>query len=146
VTFVIRRLIALLVVWAASASSPIVTQAQGYFSIQVRDSQTGRGFPLVKLSASNQDCCTYSNGYLAYNTPGLMNQNVAFFASSYRYGYSTLPLRARPGRQRNAANADSSDRRDEQENGGRPLTRTRAKHPQRDFNSKLVDGLPRSVS
>ena len=96
-TFLMRWLIAILGVWAVSLSSEATSLVQNYFSIQVRDSQTGRGVPLVKLRASNQDYYTCSNGYFAYNTPGLMNQNVAFFVSSDGYGYNTLPPRTTPG-------------------------------------------------
>ena len=40
----------------------MTTLAQDYFAIHVRDSQTGRGVPLVKLRANNQDYYTDSNG------------------------------------------------------------------------------------
>ena len=71
--------------------------AQNYFTIQVRDSQTVRGVPLVKLRANNQDYYTDSNGLVAFNTPGQMNQSVAFSVSSYGYGVSIWSLQTTPG-------------------------------------------------
>ena len=92
-----RWLIATLGCLMLSLSFDVTTQAQDYFAIQVLDSQTGRGVPLVKLRANNQDYYTDSNGTLAFNTPGMMNQNVFFSVSSYGYGSSFWPLQTTPG-------------------------------------------------
>ncbi len=92
-----RWLLATLGCLILSLSFDVTTQAQDYFAIHVRDSQTGRGVPLVKLRANNQDYYTDSNGNLAINTPGLMNQSVFFSVSSYGYGSSFWPLQTTPG-------------------------------------------------
>jgi hypothetical protein len=76
-------------------SSPV--EAQDPYAIRVVDSQTGRGVPLVKLRANNQDYYTDSNGYLAFDVPGMMNQNVSFAVSSYGFGASSVPLQTTPG-------------------------------------------------
>jgi hypothetical protein len=59
-----------------------------YFAIQVIDEQTNRGVPLVKLETTNNiRLWTDSNGYVAFDEPGLMNQKVYFSISSYGYDY-----------------------------------------------------------
>jgi hypothetical protein len=56
------------------------------YAIQVVDSATGRGVPLVKLTPQNgTTVITDSNGIVAFNQSGLMNTNVAFNVSSYGY-------------------------------------------------------------
>ena len=92
-----RWLFATLGCFGVSLSCDVPAQAQDYFAIEVLDAQTGRGVPLVRLRASNQDHYTDSNGLLAFNAPGLMNQNVAFSVSSYGYGNSIWPLLTTPG-------------------------------------------------
>jgi hypothetical protein len=76
-----------------------------YFAIQVLDEQTGRGVPLVKLeTVNNIRFYTDSNGYVAFDEPGLMNQKVFFTISSSGYefpkdGFGTAgtALDIRPG-------------------------------------------------
>jgi hypothetical protein len=61
-----------------------------YFAIQVVDDQTNRGVPLVKLeTVNNIRLWTDSNGYVAFNEPGLMNQKVFFKVSSSGYEDAT---------------------------------------------------------
>lgn len=56
------------------------------FSIQVVDSQTGRGVPLVELSPMGGDALvTDSNGYVAIDNPALLNKVVPFGFRSYGY-------------------------------------------------------------
>ena len=58
------------------------------FRIQVVDEQTGRGVPLVTLKTiSNVSYVTDSNGIVAFNEPGLMDQTVYFHISSPGYDY-----------------------------------------------------------
>ncbi|TWU28449.1 DUF4185 domain-containing protein [Bythopirellula polymerisocia] len=66
--------------------------AQDYHAIQVLDSETGRGVPLVKIQANGQDYFTDSNGLLAFGTQGELDQNVDFSLSSYGYTSSVWPL------------------------------------------------------
>jgi hypothetical protein len=58
------------------------------FKIQVIDSQTGRGIPLVELRTTN-DVLYYTDsaGFVAFNEPGLMNQDVFFHLSSHGYEF-----------------------------------------------------------
>jgi hypothetical protein len=57
-----------------------------YFGIHIIDGQTGRGVPLVKLETTNKICYyTDSNGYVAFNEPGLMDQDVYFEIASWGY-------------------------------------------------------------
>ena len=89
----------LLVALAAepSASDP--------FRITVVDAETGRGVPLVELKTTNQvRYVTDSNGIVAFDEPGLMDQKVFFHVSSHGYefpkdgfGYRGAALDVRPG-------------------------------------------------
>jgi len=71
--------------------------AQEYFAVQVRDSQTGRGLPLVKLRVGAHEDYTDSNGLVAFNSPGMMGQTNTFIASSYGYTGSVATLLTVPG-------------------------------------------------
>lgn len=58
------------------------------FKIQIVDEQTGRGVPLVELKTT--DSATYytdSNGIVAFDEPGLMNQDVYFSLKSHGYEF-----------------------------------------------------------
>jgi hypothetical protein len=53
--------------------------ASDYFQMKIIDQQTGRGVPLVRLTTNNHIVCyTDSNGIVAWNEPGLMEQEVYF--------------------------------------------------------------------
>src|SRR5579863_3594426 len=75
------------------------------FRITVVDAETGRGVPLVELTTTNQlRYVTDSNGIVAFNEPGLMDQKVFFHVSSHGYefpkdgfGYRGTTLDVRPG-------------------------------------------------
>src|SRR2546422_1435019 len=56
------------------------TQSPGdYFKITVMDEETGRGVPLVELkTTSGARFYTNSNGIVAFDEPGMMNQEVYF--------------------------------------------------------------------
>lgn len=61
--------------------------ASEFFTIQVVDAATGRGIPLAELLPQDgQTVVTDSNGIVAFNQPGLMDQNV--FVDFRSYGYS----------------------------------------------------------
>jgi hypothetical protein len=76
-----------------------------YFSIEVIDESTGRGVPLVELeTVSRIRFFTDSNGIVAFDEPGLMNQKVFFTISSHGYeypkdffGYRGVALDVKPG-------------------------------------------------
>ena len=91
------RLIAALCGVGLLVSSVVPCQAQVPFGIQLLASQTGRGVPLVKLRVNNLDYYTDSNGLLAFDVPGLMNQSVQFSVSSYGYSSSVTQLQTTPG-------------------------------------------------
>jgi hypothetical protein len=75
------------------------------FRITVVDAETGRGVPLVELTTTNQlSYVTDSNGIVAFDEPGLMDQKVFFHVSSHGYefpkdgfGYRGKALDVRPG-------------------------------------------------
>jgi hypothetical protein len=75
------------------------------FQITVVDEQTGRGVPLVELRTVNRvRLYTDSNGVVAFDEPGLMNQRVFFFVQSHGYefpkdyfGYRGVALDIRAG-------------------------------------------------
>src|SRR3954469_1228496 len=56
------------------------------YAIQVVDSKTGRGVPLVELTpVAGQTVITDSNGFVAFTQQALMNQNVSFGVRSFGY-------------------------------------------------------------
>src|SRR5688572_17617677 len=66
--------------------SPAATN--DYFRITVVDEQTGRGVPLVELrTVNNIALWTDSNGIIAFDEPGLMDQAVYFHVKSHGYDY-----------------------------------------------------------
>ncbi|MCA9233074.1 MAG: hypothetical protein KDA57_20675 [Planctomycetales bacterium] len=70
---------------------------QSYYAIEVLDSVTGRGVPLVQVSVAGQKFYTDSNGFVAFNEPGLMNQSLSFEFDSYGYASSSHTLTTLPG-------------------------------------------------
>jgi len=76
-----------------------------HFAIKVVDDQTGRGVPLAELKTVNQLLfVTDSNGLIAFEEPGLMNQEVFFHVRSHGYqhpkdgfGNTGARLRVKPG-------------------------------------------------
>jgi hypothetical protein len=62
--------------------------ASDYFQMKIIDQQTGRGVPLVRLTTNNHIVCyTDSNGIVAWNEPGLMEQEVYFSIDSPGYRF-----------------------------------------------------------
>jgi hypothetical protein len=59
-----------------------------FFAIQVVDQQTGRGVPLVEMRTVNKAAWwTDSNGWVAFDEPGLMDREVFFHIRSPGYEY-----------------------------------------------------------
>ncbi len=83
--------------WTLLSALSSLAVAQDYYGIQVLDSQTGRGVPLVRVSTNNQEYYTDSNGLVALSSPGLLNQNLNFALASYGYASNALPLQTTPG-------------------------------------------------
>jgi hypothetical protein len=85
--------------WAAWAAP------EDWFGIQVVDAQTGRGVPLVSLTTTNhQTFVSDSAGWIAFQEPGLMDEEVFFHVSGPGYsvpkdgfGYAGVRLKPRPG-------------------------------------------------
>lgn len=79
--------------------------ARAAFRITVVDSRTGRGVPLVELTTVNGIVSvTDSAGVVAFEEPGLMNQDVFFTVKSHGYtfpkdgfGFAGTRLRVTPG-------------------------------------------------
>jgi hypothetical protein len=71
--------------------------SQAYFGVHVVDPQSGRGVPLVKVRANNQDYYTDSGGLAAINTTGIANQSLGFSLTSYGYTSTVWPLQVVPG-------------------------------------------------
>ncbi len=62
--------------------------AHDLFRITVIDSETGRGIPLVELTTTSKvTYITDSAGVIAFNEPGLFNQQVFFSIKSHGYEY-----------------------------------------------------------
>lgn len=70
------------------ASLVVSACSDDYFEIQVVDAETGRGVPLVELRTVNDiRFFTDSQGYVAINSPDLLNQDVFFHVSSHGYEF-----------------------------------------------------------
>src|SRR4051812_10465925 len=73
----------LLLAWIVFAGRAL---SADQYTIQVVDSKTGRGVPLVELTpVAGQTVITDSNGMVAFSQQSLMNQNVSFGVRSYGY-------------------------------------------------------------
>lgn len=67
---------------------PARSAAVTFFKISVVDAETGRGVPLVELRTVNSvRYVTDSRGVIAFQEPGLMNQEVFFHVQSHGYEY-----------------------------------------------------------
>ena len=80
----IALVLCLMFTWVAT----VLAAPGDYFCIEVLDEATGRGIPLVELQTT--DKCVYytdSNGLVAFNEPGLMNETVWFNVSSHGYEF-----------------------------------------------------------
>ncbi len=86
-------------VWSCSLllGAALLASSQTYFGVHVVDQQSGRGVPLVKVRANNQDYYTDSSGLAAINTTGIANQSLGFSLTSYGYTSSIWPLQVVPG-------------------------------------------------
>lgn len=65
---------------------------EDYYTIEVLDSVTGRGVPLVKVSTGGVDHWTDSNGLVAFDEPGSMNQSLPFDFKSYGHTNTSQTL------------------------------------------------------
>ncbi|MCC9645140.1 hypothetical protein LOC71_22910 [Rhodopirellula sp. JC740] len=66
--------------------SSIGSEPSDFFAIRVVDQETGRGVPLVELRTTDENrYFTDSNGYVAFNEPGLMNRAIWFEVHSWGY-------------------------------------------------------------
>jgi len=87
-------------------ASTCLANPSDYFLVQVIDDQTNRGVPLVELqTVNNIRHYTDSNGYIAFNEPGLMDRPVWFSIKSHGYefpkdgfGYAGKALTTTPGK------------------------------------------------
>jgi hypothetical protein len=78
--------IALIILAGCLATGATQAAPADYFAIHIIDDQTGRGVPLVKLQTTNKvRYYTDSNGYVAFDEPGLMDQKIYFEISSWGY-------------------------------------------------------------
>src|SRR3954465_3797809 len=74
--------------WLALLIIAAVAHAQP-FAIEVVDDQTGRGVPMVELqTTSSIRYYTDSNGLIAFDEPGLINQKVFFSGASHGYEFA----------------------------------------------------------
>jgi len=89
----------------ATGAVPIDPQPGRYFAIEVVDELTGRGVPMVELqTTSSVRYYTDSNGLVALDEPGLMNEKVFFAVSAHGYefpkdgfGVRGVVLETKPG-------------------------------------------------
>ncbi len=79
-------LLLMLLVPGIGRGEPPASQPRRYFAIEVVDEQTGRGVPMVELETVHHVVyVTDSAGWVAFNEPGLMNQQVYFTVRSHGY-------------------------------------------------------------
>lgn len=67
-------------------------QAGDYYTIEVVDSATGRGVPLIQVESGGQTFTTDSNGVVALDAPTLVNQSLTFNFASYGYESTSRTL------------------------------------------------------
>lgn len=68
--------------------SPVCADPADYFAIEVVDSHTGRGVPMIELATVNNIVfITDSAGRIAFNEPGLMNREVFFYVRGHGYAH-----------------------------------------------------------
>lgn len=85
-----------------AAQEPV---AAAPFGLRVVDEATGRGVPLVRLTTTgNIECWTDSEGWIAFQEPGLMNREVFFQIDSPGYevapdgfGFRGVRVETKPG-------------------------------------------------
>ena len=91
----------------SAQQSPVeVGSATQPFGIQVVDSETGRGVPLIELCTTNEiRFVTDNDGWVAFNEPGLVGQKVYFAIQGHGYefpvdgfGNRGKALEVRPGK------------------------------------------------
>jgi len=103
-TFPMIIVVCLLMSTLAPADTPPSSSPRP-FRIQVVDSQTGRGVPLIELTTVNGiSFVTDSAGLIAFDEPGLMNSEVFFAIKGHGYSYpkdgfdqTGVRLRTTPG-------------------------------------------------
>jgi hypothetical protein len=102
------RLIGAFVLLAASRVLAVAEDGPGrYFAIEVVDTQTRRGVPMVELQTTyGTRSYTDSNGLVAFYEPGLMGKKVFFQVASHGYefapdgfGIRGVALETKPGGQ-----------------------------------------------
>jgi hypothetical protein len=75
-----------------------VSQAEADdFAVEVQDSSTGRGVPLVRLTANGHVYYTDSNGIAAISDPSQLDRSLTFLATSYGYTTSIQLLQTTAG-------------------------------------------------
>ena len=66
-----------------------IALADSPFEIEIVDSETGRGVPMVELKTVGQILYyTDSNGLVAFDEPGLMDQRVFFWITGHGYQFA----------------------------------------------------------
>lgn len=81
----VRRI---LLVWLISLVSALAVDSAEFFEIQVVDSETGRGVPLVELETVNHILyVTDSAGRVALNEPSFFGQTIFFSVRSHGYEF-----------------------------------------------------------
>lgn len=80
--------LAAMVVACGFAQAALGDDPSRCFAIRVVDDQTGRGVPLVELTTvNNLRYVTDNAGFVAFDEPGLMNEQVYFHVRSHGYSY-----------------------------------------------------------
>lgn len=74
-----------------------LAQHPSYFTLEVVDSVTGRGVPLVQAEVGGQKYFTDSNGIIAIDDPAVLNQSLLFDFASYGYTSRSDTLSATTG-------------------------------------------------
>ena len=107
--FFVRNIVVLLMILFVFVSTQSCvdnnSSKEFFFKIKVIDDETGRGIPMVGfIPLSQQKYYTDSNGLIAFNEPGLMNETVYFEIKCEGYQYAmgkdgkrAVSLHCKPG-------------------------------------------------
>ncbi len=79
-----------MLLFSTCLTATVTDDPKEYFEIRIVDQQTGRGVPLVELRTVNGiRHFTDSGGYIAINSPELLNREIYFHIASHGYEFPT---------------------------------------------------------
>lgn len=85
------------VLYLVGNANSVVAQHPNYFTVEIVDSVSGRGVPMVQAKVGGQTYFTDSQGMIAIDHAGVINQNLQFDFASYGYASKSDTLSTATG-------------------------------------------------